>query len=176
LRFPDVASQIQKTMLDDLAYLDKIHPAPSSRMGNTLTPQAVPPPVYSFDMKQGFVDAATALDNPMGVFEDIAHGELPLNKIAALKERRPELWGEMRQTVVKYTAQRKDELPFNRRMLLGVAFDFPSDWSLLHIADIQQSLITGTTGPGGAPSPNNPNAAPSKLNKNPGSTMTVAGF
>jgi hypothetical protein len=172
LRTPELAQQVQQTMMGDLAYLDSLHPKPTTQKNATLTPMAIKSEYYSFDQRKTFVDAAMALDNPLGIFADIARGELPLAGINALKERRPLLFGEMQRTVIKYTAQRKEELPYSRRMLLGVAFGFPSDWSMLNIARIQESLVMGTQGPGGAPpSPNDPRAAPSKVGKDPGAEM-----
>jgi hypothetical protein len=77
----------------------------------------------------------------------------------------------MRQTVVKYTVTREEELPFSRRMLLGVAFDFPADWSMLNVGAIQESLS-----PPAPPSQNNPKAAPSKVNSDPGKGIAPGGF
>ncbi len=172
LRFPEVASKVQETMLADIAYLNQLHPAPASREGASLTPLAVKPQFYSYNQKQAFVDAAMALDNPMGVFDAIARGDLPLTQIQALKERRPALFGEMQKTVIKYTMTREEELPFNRRMLLGTAFDFPADWSMLHIADIQASLAMSAE----TQSPNDPRAAPSKVGTDPGAVITPGSF
>lgn len=174
LRFPEVVSQVQRTMLADLAYLDAQHPTPPTRQGSSLTPLAAKNQVqfYAYDQKKAFVEAATALDNPLGVFDDIARGDLPLAGINALKARRPLLFSEMRNTVVKYTMTRKEELPFNRRMLLGVAFGFQSDWSMGHVADIQQSLAAA-----GAPeSMNSPKAAPSKIGDDPGANINPGQF
>jgi hypothetical protein len=170
LRAPEVATKVQQTLLEDAKYLDNLHPQPSSRKSTSLTPFAVAPEYYAFDQRKAFVDAAQALDNPLGVFDDIASGELPLAGINALKARRPALWQNMRMTVVKYTMQREEELPFNRRMLLGTAFDFPSDWCMLNVSSIQQTLAEPPA------QPNNPTQAPSKLNQNPGEALTLKGF
>lgn len=172
LRFPEVASQVQQTMLADIAYLQQLHPKPASREQASLTPLAVQPQFYSYNQKQAFVDAAMALDNPMGVFDSIAKGDLPLTQINALKERRPALYGEMQRTVIKYTMTREQELPFNRRMLLGTAFDFPADWSMLHVGDIQASLAMSAE----TQSPNDPRAAPSKVSGDPGAQVSPGQF
>lgn len=172
LRAPEVASQIQQTMLADLKYLNELHPQPASRKGATLTPMAPMPELFAFDQKRAFVEAAVALDNPVGVFEDLAAGKLPLTGIQALKARRPLLFGEMRQTVIKYTATRETELPFNRRILLGTAFDFPADWSMAHVGEIQESLVSGDT----SGKPNDPTAAPSKVGKDPGAAIQPGQF
>ncbi len=110
-RYPEVAAEVTKTMLGDRAYLKSIEPKPATRVNNTMTPKAAPI-TYSFDQKKQFVDAASALDNPMGVFEDLARGNLPITKIETLKIRRPGLWTEMRTTVIKHTITRDKPLPF----------------------------------------------------------------
>ena len=167
LRAPEVASQIQRTMMADLQYLNQLHPTPPSRKGASLTPMAKMPEFYAFNQKRAFVEAAVALDNPVGVFEELAAGKLPMAGLKALKARRPLLFGEMRQTVIKYTSTRETELPFNRRMLLGVAFDFKSDWSMGNVGAIQASLAANS----GAKSPNDPTAAPSKVGTDPGAAI-----
>jgi hypothetical protein len=55
-------------------------------------------------------------------------------------------------------------------MLLGVAFDFPSDWSMAKIGAIQASLAAPEK------SPNDPTAAPSKINKDPGAEIAPGSF
>ncbi len=172
IRTPELATKVQQTMLADLAYLNSVHPKPASRKNATLTPMAIKPDVYAFNQQRAFVDAATAIDNPVSVFDAIARGDLPLDGINALKARRPLLFDGMRQTVIKYTMTRKEELPFSRRMLLGTAFDFPSDWSMAHVGEIQASLTA--VDPSGKP--NDPTAAPSKIGGDPGKEIAPTGF
>lgn len=170
LRYPDVAAAVQKAMLEDRKYLRSVEPIPQTRVNATMTPRATPA-VYAFDAKKAFVDAATALDDPMSVFDDIARGDLPLSKIRALKVRRPGLWGEMRQTVARHAVRREEALPYSRRVLLGVAFDFPSDWSMVHVAEIQGSLAAPDE-----KAKTDPRAAPSKVDDDPGAAISPDGF
>lgn len=166
---PDVAKVVMDTMLADRAYLKSVEPAPATRANSTLTPKAATPS-FSFDQKRSFVDAATALDQPLSVFDDIAKGNLPLAKIEALKVRRPLLWGEMRQAVARYTVERDTALPYARRILLGTAFSFPADWSMAHLGEIQASMAKAPE------SPSDPRAAPSKITDDPGASMAPKGF
>jgi hypothetical protein len=172
LRAPELAQQVQQTMLGDMAYLNQLHPQPASRKNSTITPLAKLPEFYAFNQKKAFVDAAIAIDNPVSIFEDIARGELPLEGIKALKARRPLLFGEMRTTVIKYTSQRTEELPYSRRVLLGTAFDFPADWSMAHVGEIQESLLASND----PKSKNDPTAAPSKIGTDPGANIQPGNF
>lgn len=168
-RYPEVAGEVSKTMLADRAYLKSIEPKPSTRINNTLTPLAVKP-TYAYDQKKAFVDAAIALENPLSVMTDLAKGEFPISKIQALKIRRPLLWGEMRESVIKYSVTREERLPYSREILLGTAFEFPANWAMLNVATIQAAV----TAP--AKSPNDPTAAPSKVPSDPGKNIAPGGF
>lgn len=166
---PELAAAVTERHLEDREYLKSIAPQPTTNANQTLTPKATKAS-YSFDQKKQFVDSAVALERPLSVFEDIARGELPLSKIEALKERRPLMWQEMRTTVVRYTAEREEELPYSRRMLLGVAFDFPADWSMVNVGSIQETVSTPEK------APTDPRAAPSKINDDPGAAIEPGGF
>jgi hypothetical protein len=166
---PEMAAAVTERALADRAYLKSIAPQPTTNANQTLTPKATKAS-YSFDQKKQFVDSAVALEKPLSVFEDIARGDLPLSKIEALKERRPLLFQEMRSTVVRYTVERDEELPYPRRMLLGVAFGFPSDWSIANVTTIQESLAPPDK------AQTDPTAAPSKVTDEPGAAIEPGGF
>ena len=167
---PEVGAAVTERALADREYLRSVAPTPTTNANATLTPKATKH-AYSFDQKQQFVDAATALERPLSVFEDIARGELPLAKIEALKERRPKLWSEMRVSVVRHTADRSEVLPYSRRVLLGLAFDFPADWSMVNVGSIQQTVATPPE-----KAPTDPRAAPSKVTDDPGANVEPGVF
>jgi hypothetical protein len=167
---PEMAHAVTQRALEDRAYLKSVAPVPTTNVNQTLTPKATKV-TYSFDQKKAFVESAVALERPLSVFEDLARGEWPRQKIETIKERRPLLWDEMRTSVVRYTAQRDEELPYPRRMLLGVAFGFPSDWSMVNVGTIQESVAAPPE-----KAPTDPTAAPSKITDNPGAAIEPGGF
>lgn len=167
---PELAAAVTERALADRAYLKSIAPVPTTNANQTLTPKASTKATYSYDQKKTFVDSAVALERPLSVFEDIARGEWPREKIAAIKERRPLMYDQMRTSVVRFTAERDEELPYQRRMLLGVAFEFPSDWSMVNVGTIQQSLATPEK------EQTDPRAAPSKVTDEPGKAIEPGGF
>src|SRR5690606_6114380 len=104
-------------------------PRPLTRQSASLTPLREAIRVPKVDM-QRFMAKADALADPASVLEDVARGKIDRDAVEALKERRPKIFEAMRQQVIIYTAQRSDALPYKQRILLGLAFDFPSDKSL----------------------------------------------
>lgn len=141
--YPDLASSIQRKIMGDYAYLASKLPAPLSRAGASLTPQATKP-VIPRGQQLRFMAAAAALNDPVAVIEQIAHGQLPRDGIDALKARRPELFSQVQQKIITYTTQRRSELPYARRVQLSIAFDFKGDKSLepANIRALQSSNVS----------------------------------
>lgn len=152
---PDIVAALHQRLLGDAQYLRAQMPQPLTRAGASLTPtkeeSRVPPAAM-----RSFVSRADALADPMTVVEDLASGVLDRDGLEALKERRPRIFEALKQQVIIYTAQRGDALPYKQRLLLGMAFEFPSDESLMpeNMAAIQQAYAERAEpeqgpGPGG---------------------------
>lgn len=134
---PEVAMAMGKRMAGDVAWIAQQLPQPKSRITDSLTPLKEKPVVSRQD-KIKVVNYAHALASPMSVFHSLAPGgHVNWDGIKALKERRPDLYQAMRDHVIKATATADEPLSLRRRTLLGVAFDFKSDWSLANVAAIQ---------------------------------------
>lgn len=151
---PDILRALHERVLGDSQYLQAQLPPTLGRAGNSLTPQLEQARVPLSAMRS-FLRKADALADPLRVVEDLAEGKLDRDAIETLKVRRPRLFDAVREQVVIYTAQRGDTLPYQQRVLLGLAFDFTSDASLSpeNIAAIQQSYAErgqegGVTPPG----------------------------
>lgn len=148
---PDVAMAAMQKLLGDADYLERklpvVFPHPSATQPDL--PGTEPSPL---DL-QRMTAIATALNDPAGVAADLAAGHYDPDAIAAVRARRPELWDEMRDRVMVYAAAQGDAIPFERRTLLGLAFDFPADWSLdsANLTAIQG--VGAPAGPSGEPHP-----------------------
>jgi hypothetical protein len=83
----------------------------------------------------------------------MSKGRVDWDGIEALKARRPDLWAQMQQAVQFACAQASDQLPYRRKIMLSLAFEFQADPSLGNVAGIQASgtLPPPTQPPGGAP-------------------------
>lgn len=146
---PEVAIAMAKRIAEDHAWLEQQIPAGyGSRQ--PLTPQAEKRTVSRAD-KQRIVAYAQALANPKSVLDSLAAGHIDWHGIEALKVRRPEIYDSMRQGVALACAQRKDPLPYKRRVMLSVAFEFNGDESLSLVPDIQASGVVPSPAPGAAP-------------------------
>jgi hypothetical protein len=147
---PEVATAMAKRVGEDRAWLQQQMPEPHTRATASLTPNAEKFTVTPGDKKK-IVAYARALTDPVGVLERAASGHVDWDGIKALKERRPELWDSMRMSLAKKCASRDEPLPYRRRILLSLAFDFKGDASMNNIAAIQASGMPAQSDQGGTP-------------------------
>jgi hypothetical protein len=152
---PEVASKMAARYQGDMAYLAAKAPKPSGPGAKSWQPLKSPT-FYGRADKESFVKIVEALADPAAAMEDIADGELDLDVIEALKERRPQAFADLRQKVMTYAAELEDEMPYTRRVFLSMAFDYEGDPSLSPdtIAAIQASTVEGATGEASKPGPN----------------------
>ena len=48
------------------------------------------------------------------------------------------MWNSMRMQVIQETAISEERIAPRRRALIGLAFDFPADWSMANVTSMQQ--------------------------------------
>ncbi len=120
---------IHQLIQGDLAYLKQQLPTKVTRASSSMTPTVENVRVTTRDKKR-WLEKRDALANPLGVIEQLAKGEVPVDAIDALKERRPKLWMELRDRIMVATAEREEPLPYRKRITIGMVFQFPADASL----------------------------------------------
>lgn len=154
---PEVAMAMSNLLYDDIAWLKSKMPQEYGRATTSLTPTLELSQAKPSEMKK-IVAYAAALADPVSVLEDFAEGNLDWYGIEALKERRPERFEAMREQVMTACAEAGRTLSYPRRVMLGVAFDFVSDPSLLHTADLQATWEARDAAPptGGPRGPGRP--------------------
>lgn len=150
---PEVAMAMSRQLYDDLAWLKTKLPQEYGRGTMSLTPSLELSRAKPSEMKK-LVSYAAALADPISVLEDFAEGNLDWHGIEALKERRPERYEAIREQVMAACAEAGRTLSYPKRVMLGVAFEFVSDPSLLHTADLQatweaRDAVPPTGGPRG---------------------------
>lgn len=138
---PELAAAIQTKIQGDYQYLAQQIPGQLSRADSSLTPLAAKGRI-PHAAKTKIVNIATALERPNSILEDLARGNVPREKIEAIKARRPETFAEMRGLVMKHVAVKRDEIPYLDRVQLSLAFDFNGDKSLRNIGAIQADNST----------------------------------
>lgn len=149
---PEVATQMGVTVVRDMQYLAAETPRAVSRAGSSLTPGAEEMLVPRV-AKPSLVRKAEALADPESVLRDLERGKLNLDGIRALKDRRPELYEELRMEVMQMAATAPRPLPYHRRVMLSMAFGFVGDMSMRpgQLAAIQASGAPPAEAEGGAP-------------------------
>lgn len=154
---PEVAIAMSNRLYDDLAWLQSKMPQEYGRASASLTPGLELAQAKPSEMKK-IVAYAAALADPISVLEDFAEGNLDWYGIQALKERRPERFEAIREQVMTACAEAGRTLPYQKRVMLGVAFEFVSDPSLLHTADLQATWEARDSAPatGGPRGPGRP--------------------
>lgn len=126
---PQLAAQMQQTLMGDHQYLASKLPIVLSRSGSSLTPQLEKSRVPRSE-KVKFMSIVQALENPGAVLDKVARGELPMVQVNALKERRPEIFNQMRTQAIKAFSSAKKPRSILDRTRISLAFGFSGDASL----------------------------------------------
>jgi hypothetical protein len=152
---PEVASKMAARYQGDMAYLAAKAPKPSGSGASSWQPLKTAS-FYNRTDKEGFVKLVEALAEPASAIEDLADGDLDLDVIEALKERRPQEFAELRTKVMTAAAELEGEMPYKRSVFLSLAFDYEGDPSLSseRLAAIQASTVEAATGASSKPGPN----------------------
>lgn len=114
----------------DIQYLAERLPRGATRAGASLTAIAETPRV-SASAKKEWLEVVQALSDPPALIDRLESGDIPRRGLDALKARRPAMWQDLRERIMRETAERDEPLPYQRRVLLGLTFDFPADPSML---------------------------------------------
>jgi hypothetical protein len=143
---PDVAAQyplagaaISTKLLQIYQQLAAKLPASHVDTGSTLTPLAVRERVPPSAMRKFLSEVRGALE-PEKVIRDLGRGVVDRDAIAVLKVSHPLTFQQLRTRVASYVQENQDELPFKRRVMLSMTFDFNGDSSLepARMAGLQQ--------------------------------------
>lgn len=134
---PKVAAAATQLMLGDIDYLHKQLPPPRN------DPFSLQPHLQTgsraSDTEQGkWLDIAKVLASPTTVLDKAEDGTLSRHEVDALKERRPEMYEAIRTEVLQQVTTTTKEIPYDRRIQLGILLDIPTDRTLA--PDFQQAI------------------------------------
>lgn len=129
VEYPGAAAAVQAAGLRQINAIRAAMPTVQNRAVHSLTPQHEDPIVgiQEIHVSMGKIRGIT---QPRAVIADLGAGKLDLRAIEGLEEASPLMFAELRQNVIREAAEAGDSLPYRRRMLLGLAFDFPADYSM----------------------------------------------
>lgn len=71
-----------------------------------------------------------ATDNPLSAIKSLKEGKMTLEQADALKNVYPKLYQSLVGNIMEEITKLKDELPYKKRLQLGILFGIPSDPSL----------------------------------------------
>jgi hypothetical protein len=128
---PDVAAQAGVVAGRAVSYLQSILPAPTVSSSNLLTGNRQLP-LSDLELSQ-FARSLQAVEDPLSIAEDLAEGRLNMDAMRAIQAVYPRLYEDMGNAVMEEMLEaRADgvEVPYQNRLVLGLAFDVPTDHSL----------------------------------------------
>lgn len=155
---PDYA---QKKLIKAAAALDNVAPNTANELRATLArsvqflnsklprPQL---PVQQFGFKREYEPSGLeigkferylqAVEHPASVLEDLQSGAVTREQVEAIRAVYPQLYAKIRQQVMDAVATHEENLPYNKRVQLGVLLDLPTDPSLQpdHIIGLQANF------------------------------------
>lgn len=87
-------------------------------------------PMVSESEKARFLRYVAAANDPTTVLEDMQHGRLSPEAVEALRACYPKLYDQVRGQIIDHLVTQQSELPYGKRVQLGVLFDAPTDATL----------------------------------------------
>lgn len=139
-QYPDVGGAVSQKLLAIYQQLSAALPKPHVETGTTLTPLAVKERVPPSAMRK-FMSTVRGTLEPEQIITDLGRGVIDRDAIEAMKMAHPETFMQLRQKVADFVQERSDELPYKRRVMLSMTFDFVGDSSLSpeRMAGLQQT-------------------------------------
>lgn len=139
-QYPEVGGAVSRKLLALYQQLSAALPKSHVDTGTTLTPLAVRERVNPAAMRK-FMSTVSGTLEPEKVISDLGRGVIDRDAIEAMKVAHPETFMQLRQKVADFVQERQDELPFKRRVMLSMTFDFVGDSSLSpeRMAGLQQT-------------------------------------
>jgi hypothetical protein len=139
-QYPDVGGAVSRKLLALYQQLSAALPKSHVDTGTTLTPLAVRERVNPAAMRK-FLSTVSGTLEPEKVISDLGRGVIDRDAIEAMKLAHPETFMQLRQKVADFVQERQDELPYKRRVMLSMTFDFVGDSSLSpeRMAGLQQT-------------------------------------
>jgi hypothetical protein len=120
---PVLADQIEAVQARKLEFLARTMPK-SPGLGMQIGPDTWRP--SDFDLAS-FARRVAAVEDPASVIERVADGSLTPEDAEALREVYPELYSDMRRQIVERLPELREQLPYERRLMLSIFFGVPVD-------------------------------------------------
>lgn len=139
---PNTALEVSSTAVKGLTFLNSKLPKPAADLvnKNIFTKRTYKPSEIELSKFSRYLEA---VENPLSAISDLKNGTLTSEKVEAVKEVYPELYAKMQQMTMESVQNSKEQIPYNKRLQLGILLDIPTDESLKpeNIAGLQTSFV-----------------------------------
>lgn len=136
---PKVRSSLVQKQLEAATYLFNRMPQ-NPNAGATLNPalDAWEPSDSEIGTFERYVDA---VQDPLGVIDDMRHGMITSESVEVLRDLYPSLYKQVREEFAAKSSQMQTKLPYRERLSLGILLEIPTDPTLdTQFIGLMQSL------------------------------------
>ena len=149
---PRTRDAMTATTTRGMTYLASVRPRARALPGQIVPTVSREP---SPEERERFMRAARVVDEPLSVVRDLANGSLTREGVAALRAVYPGLYRRLVSEVVGQIAEHGEEIPYERRLALGVLLGVPTDPALTpqHMTALQTVLTSGGSSAAASSSP-----------------------
>lgn len=115
-----------------------------------------------------WLDRVDAVENPLGVIDEVSEGRVPRHKIETIKQVYPSLFRDMQDAALDELAELEEPPPYDTLKAIGLVLDLPVDDTLTpsFVAAMQRSAQSVNTAPATEPAVTPGNArAPSEMDE-----------
>lgn len=134
---PNTAVAVDSTLITAISFLQGKMPKDASS-GTNLFKRKWEPSSLELAKFERYLEA---VENPLSVINDLQSGTLTREAVEAVKVVYPDLYTRIQNEAVEYITQNQD-VPYEKRLQIGVLLDVPSDASIIpeNIIGLQQAF------------------------------------
>jgi hypothetical protein len=134
---PMTASAMTQTITTAISFLKEKLPTDPT-IGSSLFPRNWEPSTIELSKFERYL---AAVENPMSVVEDLESGSMTREGVEALQVVYPDIYSRLQEKAIEHISKTPD-LPYNKRIQIGILLDVPADASLIgqNIAGLQQTF------------------------------------
>jgi len=140
---PQTAAYIQQVATAASNFLQSKLPRQVSNRGalDILKPKYVP---SSLEVAK-FERYLEAIEEPLSILKDLETNSLTREKVEAVQAVYPQLYQQIQEKTMDALAKQGEDVPYKKRIQLGILLDIPSDISLIpeNIAALQRQFVAG---------------------------------
>lgn len=125
---PNTTNSLKSTVLKGVTFLQNKLPRDASP---TIKFPALQRPSQPSSLELAkFERYVEGVDNPLSVIDDLEEGTLTREKVEAIRFVYPDLYLRIQQKVMDDLSESETEVPYQKRLQLGILLDIPTDASL----------------------------------------------